>query len=298
MSFFVTARQQPGRDAIARRGWLAAHKWLLLRRTSQLSLLALFIAGPALFAASGVWVLKGNLAGSLLFDTVPMTDWFVALQSLAAGHWPQLTAWLGLAVVVGAYLIVGGRSYCSWVCPVNVVSDAAAWARRRIGLKTGRTPSKALRYWLLATVLVVSAATGTLAWELINPVSLTHRALIFGAGGLAGLASLILAGVFAYDLLIASRGWCGSLCPMGAAYSLLGHRSLVRVAATERSRCNDCMDCFAVCPEPQVIRPALKGDGSPVIRAAACTNCARCVDVCGQDVFRVTHRFEPRREPS
>lgn len=294
MSFFVTSREQPGRDAIARRGWLAAHKWLLLRRASQLAILGLFIAGPALALATGVWVLKGNLSGSLLLDTVPMTDWFVALQSLAAGHWPQRTAWLGLAVVVGLYLVVGGRSYCSWVCPVNLVTDAAAWTRRRIGLKTGRTPPKALRYWLLATVLLVAFATGTLAWELVNPVSLTHRALIFGAG----IGGLVVAGIFAYDLFIASRGWCGSLCPMGAAYSLLGHGALLRVAATERSRCNDCMDCFAVCPEPQVIRPALKGNGSPVIRAAACTNCARCVDVCGQDVFRVTHRFEPRRETS
>jgi len=294
MSFFVASKQMPGREAIAKRGWLAAHKWLLLRRLSQLTILGLFIAGPALAVVSGVWVLKGNLAGSRLLGTVPMTDFFVALQSLAAGHWPHLTAWIGLAVVLGLYLLAGGRAYCSWVCPINPVTDAAAWLRRRIGLKTGRTPPKALRYWLLAAVLIASALTGTLVWELVNPVSLFHRTLIFG--GLAGL--WVVAGIFCYDLILASRGWCGFVCPMGAAYSLLGHGALLRVAAPARRRCNDCMDCFAVCPEPQVIRPALKGDGSPVIRAAACTTCARCVDVCGQDVFRVTHRFDTRREPS
>lgn len=294
MSFFVTSKAAPGREAIARRGWLAAHKWLLLRRLSQLTVLGLFIAGPALALATGIWVLKGNLSGSQLLGVVPMTDFFVGLQTLAAGHWPHLTAWLGLAVVVGFYLVVGGRAYCGWVCPINPVTDAAAWLRRRIGLKTGRTPPKALRYWLLAAVLVANGLTGALVWELVNPVSLFHRSLIFG--GLTGL--LVVGGIFAYDLVLASRGWCGFVCPMGAAYSLLGKGALLRVAAPARSRCNDCMDCFAVCPEPQVIRPALKGDGSPVIRAAACTNCARCVDVCGQDVFRVTHRFDTRREPS
>ncbi|HAY28250.1 MAG TPA: quinol dehydrogenase ferredoxin subunit NapH, partial [Candidatus Accumulibacter sp.] len=41
--------------------------------------------------------------------------------------------------------------------------------------------------------------------------------------------------------------------------------------ASKRAACNDCMDCFEVCPEPQVIRPALKGAGKgigPVILAA------------------------------
>ena len=51
---------------------------------------------------------------------------------------------------------------------------------------------------------------------------------------------------------------------------------------------------FEVCPEPQVIRPALKGADKglgPVILAANCTNCGRCVDVCGKDVFRFDLRF-------
>jgi cytochrome c-type protein NapB len=51
---------------------------------------------------------------------------------------------------------------------------------------------------------------------------------------------------------------------VGAFYSLIGKVSLVKTAAVQRAACNDCMDCFVVCPEPQVIRPALKGvDGAP-----------------------------------
>jgi ferredoxin-type protein NapH len=59
------------------------------------------------------------------------------------------------------------------------------------------------------------------------------------------------------------------------------------------------MDCFAVCPEPQVIRPALKGEAKgvgPVILAPACTNCGRCIDVCAKDVFRFGLRHAGRGE--
>mgnify|MGYP000609044475 CR=1 FL=1 len=142
--------------------------------------------------------------------------------------------------------------------------------------------------------IVASALTGTLAWEWVNPVSLLHRGLIFGMGG--GL--FVVAGIFLYDLLVASRGWCGHLCPMGAFYGLLGKKALVRISASRRSACDDCMDCFAVCPEPQVIRPALKkaGQESPLILASDCTTCGRCIDVCDKQVFKMTHRFDQRSE--
>lgn len=277
--------------AIATRRKLALpHKWLVLRRISQLGTLALFLAGPL----AGVWILKGNLSSSVILDAVPLTDPFVLLQSLVAGHLPETTALLGAAIVLAFYLAVGGRVYCSWVCPVNIVTDTAAWLRRRLGLKAGRAPLRSLRLWVLAASLAASLATGTIAWELVNPVSMFHRGLIFGMG----LAWAVVAAVFLYDLLVAPRGWCGHVCPMGAFYGLLGRSALIRVSASARKRCDDCMDCFAVCPEPQVIRPALKGspESSPIIRASACTNCGRCIDVCSKDVFRFTHRFDDSKE--
>ena len=276
-----------GRDASGR-SWFARNRWLLLRRLGQLAILALFLAGPWF----GVWVLKGNLSASLIFDTIPLSDPLLALQSMVAGHWPYKTALIGAAIVLVFYLLVGGRVFCSWVCPVNVVTDAAAWSRRKLGIKTGRAPDASTRYWLLGGILLATAISGVLVWEWVNPVSLLHRALIFGLWG----SLLAIAGIFAYDLLIASRGWCGHLCPVGAFYGLLGRTALVRVSAAQRSACDDCMDCFVVCPEPQVIRPALKqaGQTHPLILSGDCTNCGRCIDVCDRQVFKMTHRFDPR----
>jgi ferredoxin-type protein NapH len=100
--------------------------------------------------------------------------------------------------------------------------------------------------------------------------------------------------VFMLDLFVSKRAWCGSLCPVGAFYSLLGHAGLLRVSASRRAACDDCMDCYIVCPEPQVIKPALKeipaGTG-PLILSSQCTNCGRCIDVCAEDVFHFDTRF-------
>ena len=276
-------------SAIPRAFW-PRQKWLLLRRLAQALVLLAVLSGPWF----GVWVLQGNLSASLLFDTVPLTDPFQFVQQLAARHWPYTTAITGAVILLAFYLLVGGRVFCSWVCPVNVVTDAAAWSRRRLGIKTGRAPDSNTRYWLLGGVLIAAAASGALVWEWVNPVTYVQRSLIFGLTGGVWLAL----GIFLYDLLVAGRGWCGHLCPMGAFYGLLGRTALLRVSAAKRSACNDCMDCFTVCPEPQVIRPALKqvGQQSPIILSGECTACGRCIDVCDLEVFKMTHRFDQRSE--
>lgn len=282
-------RRPVGSDAIAARGRLGAMRWLVARRVTQLAVLALFLAGPWF----GVWIARGDLAASRILDMIPMTDPLVIAQSLAAGHWPRSSAWIGAAIVVALYALVGGRSYCAWVCPMNAVTDGAGWLRRRLGLRAGVTLPRTIRHWLLPALLAASAATGTLAWEFVNPVSILGRGLVFGLG--MG-ASVIVALVFLFDLLVTPRGFCGHVCPMGAAYGLIGRICITRVAATRREACTDCGDCLQVCPEPQVIKPALKGvhGSSPVILSGDCTNCGRCIDICAPQVFRFTHRSDRR----
>ena len=73
----VVAR--PGHEAVEVKGWLRAHKWLLLRRASQLGILALFLVGPWL----GWWIVKGNLASSLTLGVLPLTDPFLIAQQFA-----------------------------------------------------------------------------------------------------------------------------------------------------------------------------------------------------------------------
>jgi ferredoxin-type protein NapH len=276
---------RPGAEAIVEKGWLAAHKWLLLRRASQIGILLLFLVGPWF----KLWIVKGNLNYSYTLDFLPLADPYLLLQSLLSGQGPEKLALIGVVIVLLFYLLVGGRSYCAWVCPVNLVTDAANWLRARLGLKGGAHLSRATRYWILVMTLIAAALSGTLVWEMVNPVSMLHRGLFYGLG----LAWAVILAVFLFDLFVMRHGWCGHLCPVGAFYSLIGKLALTRVKLPARAACNDCMDCFAVCPEQQVIRPALKGiEGAPpVILDANCTNCGRCIDVCSKQVFAIGSRF-------
>jgi ferredoxin-type protein NapH len=288
----TTPVESLGKEAIKVKGWFRAYKWLLMRRLSQLSILMLFLAGPWF----GVWMVKGNMVSSLTVDVLPLTDPFVLLQSFLAGHVMQSTAIIGALIVLAFYALVGGRVYCSWVCPVNIITDMAEWLRRKLGLGVAKKVSNRIRYWLLGLSLVLAMLTGMLAWELINPVSIINRGLVFGMG----FAWLMVLAIFIFDAFISSRAWCGHLCPVGAFYSLLGHGSLLRVNASLRNECDDCMECYAVCPEPKVIIPVLKGrnaqkhigkDAGTIIMSSNCTNCGRCIDICGKEVFSFDHRF-------
>ncbi len=281
-----------GADAIAEKGWLVAHRWLILRRLVQFGLLGLFLLGPL----AGVWIVKGNLNYSLTLGVLPLSDPYVMLQSVLTGHVPESQGLIGTAIVLVFYALIGGRAFCAWVCPINPLTDAASGLRRRLHIKGGAQLSRDTRYWILGLSLVLSAVGGSIAWEWINPVSMLHRGLLFGMGA----AWTIVLGIFLLELFVSKNGWCGRLCPVGAFYNLLGRFSLLCVSASQRTACNDCMDCFEVCPELQVIRPALKGAEKgvgPVILDANCTNCGRCIDVCSKDVFNFDLRFNNPAPP-
>ncbi|RLA05603.1 MAG: quinol dehydrogenase ferredoxin subunit NapH [Gammaproteobacteria bacterium] len=266
------------------RNGLQRNKWLILRRITQLSIQLLFLLGPWF----GIWWMKGNLAASEFLGTVPLSDPFVFAQLIASGFWPSSSLIIGFLLVVTLYAIVGGRVYCSWVCPVNIVTDTARWLRRKLGIRKSTSVPKNTRYWLLFMILLMTAASGSLIWELVNPVTMVTRGLVFGMG----TAWYLLIAIFFYDLLISKNGWCGQLCPMGAAYALIGKVSLLKVDAINRIDCDDCMDCYHVCPEPQVLKPVLLGNAaSSIIKPSECNNCGRCIDICSKKVFKFSNKL-------
>jgi ferredoxin-type protein NapH len=266
------------------RSFLQRYKWLLLRRFTQITVQVLFLIGPWF----GIWWFKGNLTANELFDTVPLSDPFVFIQLIASGFWPSMTLITGFLIVIAFYMLVGGRIFCSWICPVNIITDAASWLRRKLKIRKSTSVSKNTRYWLLAMLLLMTAISGSMIWEMINPVTIVTRGLIFGMGS----AWYLLIAIFLFDLLISKNGWCGQLCPMGATYALIGKVSLTKINAINRDDCDNCRDCYHVCPEPQVLTPVLKGETmTTIITPSECNNCGRCIDVCAKQVFKFSSKF-------
>ncbi|HCH5919457.1 TPA: quinol dehydrogenase ferredoxin subunit NapH [Vibrio parahaemolyticus] len=272
--------QNAGKEAVEKLGWWRAHRFLILRRLCQLTIIALFMAGPTL------GVLTGNLSSSMLLDTVPLSDPLIVLQALATGHIPEFNALLGVVIVVVFYAILAPRAFCAWVCPLNIVTDLAAWLRRRFNIKASYRWSPAIRYWLIPVLMLGSALSGAILWTWLDPVAALHRGLVFGMG--AGWVLIAL--VFVLDLLLVEHGWCGHLCPLGATYGVIGRKSLLRVTAVRREDCTKCMDCFYVCPEPEVLRQPLK-EGDRRVMDQNCISCGRCLDVCPEHVFEFKNRL-------
>lgn len=270
----------------ALRLFVAGNRWLLARRGTQVATLALFLLGPW----AGWWWVQGTFAASTWFDTVLLLDPYVLAQLLAGGHAPAAAAVSGSLAVLGFYAAIGGRAYCAWFCPVNLVADAAAWLRAALDVRGGWHPPRPLRRWILFMTLVVSGITGAAAWEWVNPVTLLQRSLLFDAGH----AWIVIVALFLLDVFFSARCWCGRLCPVGAFYGLVGSVSPVRVVAEQRATCTDCGACFRHCPEPQVIGPVLKMPGSsPVpVMSGDCTRCGRCIDVCPAGIFKLRSHIQ------
>ena len=184
----------PGREAVQTKGWLQANRWLLLRRISQLGTLGLFLAGPL----TGIWIIRGTLSASEVLGFLPLTDPLIMLQSLAAGHPATSTAVIGVLIVAVFYALIGGGVFCAWVCPVNLLTDAAAWLNRRLGLKKGLQLNKSTRYWFMAAILLLSALSGSIVWEWLNPVTMLQRGMLFGMG----MGWTLIAAIFVFDVFM------------------------------------------------------------------------------------------------
>jgi ferredoxin-type protein NapH len=253
-------------------------KYLLLRRVTQIGLLVLYFGANAY----GWHILEGTFGSSLLFGVIPLADPYTTLQVLATGFVLGTDVLLGAVIITLFYFVVGGRAFCSWVCPINMVTDLANWLRRKLNLDKEEVNYRFLkrnaRYWLMVLGLIVSAVVGVAAFEVLSPITIMQRGIIFGFG--AGISVVIA--IFLFDLFGVKNGWFGHLCPLGAGYSLIGSASLIRVEH-DHEACTSCMECKVVCPENQVLHMINKESIS--VTDGECTNCGRCIDVCNDDAL-------------
>lgn len=249
----------------------------MARRVSQISILVLYFSANAY----GLSILKGNLSASLLFETIPLSDPFAVLQMFAAGAVVAMDAIIGALIIGLFYMIIVGRAFCSWVCPVNMVTDLANWLRRVLYLDKIEKKvwlGRNVRYWILGLTFIISAISAVAAFELVSPIAMLHRGIIFGIG--MGFAAVL--SIFFFDLFAVKNGWCGHLCPLGGFYSVISSKSLLRVKHNQPN-CTLCMKCKDVCPEKQVL--FIVGKRSGDIASGECINCGRCIEVCEDDAL-------------
>lgn len=136
-----------------------------------------------------------------------------------------------------------------------------------------------LRYWVLIIVIVLSLILGFAVFEMVSPIGILHRNIVFGIG--ASLFAVLA--VFLFDLVARPLSFCHHICPLGAFYSLVSRPRILKVYHIKEN-CTQCNKCFAVCPEKQVLSTV--GVQSKTILSGECTNCGRCIEVCDDNALK------------
>lgn len=257
-------------------------RYLISRRLTQIVIMTLYVVAHLY----GFKILEGNLSSSLVLGSVPLSDPFAVLQMFVAGSVITLDIFIGALIITLFYALFGGRAFCAWVCPMNIVTDLANYLRKKLGISAVQKRvymSREIRYWVFGLTLLLSFLMGLTAFEFVSPIAILHRGLVFGMG--FGMAVVLI--IFFFDLLVHENAWCGYVCPLGAFYSLIGRFSLLRVRYSVE-KCTECMKCKDVCPEKEVLFMVSKS--SETVKMGECTNCARCIEVCEDDALNFSIR--------
>ena len=304
------ARLQPP-DVVLRR----ARRYQWLRRCS-LSVSLLFVVGLPLWQLRAAAAASGGLTGGGAWGWLaaalglparpPSVVGAPAAVSLFRLEFLDPLLLLGVAVAHGLrgelllvalpaliLVVLLGRFFCGWVCPyvpLLAASNALRWLLGRAGLAPPdiRLPRRTSLAVLLA-VLAATAVLGTQVPPLLYPPSLigreAFRAIFFGS---FGAGALVVGAAFAFDSFVSRAGFCCSVCPGGALFTLLAAVSPFGVRR-DASRCTDCTVCDVVCNLGQ--RPMSDR------LDAGCERCGKCVSACPTGALHLGPTRHPASGP-
>ena len=247
--------------------------------------------------AIDIQVLEGTLNGSR-FLGFHMIDIFTTMQLYLATFELPINVIIGTVTILIFYTLVGGRSYCSWVCPYGLLSEIGEKIHNTLVNKNiikERTFDHRVRHIFWGIFLILSFTSGYLVFETFNVVGILSRMIAYGWS----LAAVWVVIVFAFEVFYSRRAWCTYICPIGTTYGYIGKASPLKIEWNDN--CDHCMVCHDVCFENQVLEITKakydqqreeKGIKRKYVTGADCTLCGRCVDVCHQDALSFEFRLK------
>jgi ferredoxin-type protein NapH len=243
---------------------------------------AVLIGVNLLFGVSfwlDIQVLEGSLTASRLLGFHLADVYSSGLVMLAGGHL-AVNLLIGAGTVGLFWALVGGRAFCSWVCPYHLVAELAEKLHVRLaarGLVSDHAFHRGVRALLWLAFTGLAWLTGQTLFLTLNPIGVLSRALVYGPSLALAWVALLLA----FEVAYSRRAWCRYACPIGLTLGLLGARAPVRIRY-DLDSCAHEGECRKVCEVPHVLDVTIKGRASePSLDIGPdCTRCGLCVDVC------------------
>ncbi len=250
-------------------------KWRNRRWASLLIVNLMFVASFYF----DVQLVEGAMTASRVFG-FHLAELNSTLQVALAFKIVFINLFIGAATVLILWWLLGGRTFCSWVCPYHFLSEMA----EKIHLYLAKQAivrdfplHRGTRTVLYVVFTVLAFGSGYTVFESISPTGIVSRALIYGPG----LALIWVAGLLLIEVFFIRRGWCRYICPIGLTYGIVGTTSPVHVKY-ELENCTHEGACRHVCLVPHVLEITKKSYAPDVSMAIGpdCTRCGMCVDVC------------------
>ena len=243
-------------------------------------------------------------------DAILVTQFGPGLLRLTSG---LFLGTLAAVVLIAVATLLFGRIYCSVLCPLGILQDGIAFLAQRIKGKAHR------RYRFMDTRPVKYGVFLCVALLALAGVMLPLIALLPSSNFFAFISNVILrlvcttdpkvgapsyycvnppAAAFCFSLcvfalvaaLAAWRGrvYCNTLCPVGAALSLLGRAPLWRITLSQ-DMCVCCGMCEAACKGG-----AISAKKKSVL-AENCVMCFNCIPACKRGGVKL--EFRPKDAP-
>ena len=193
---------------------------------------------------------------------------------------------IGVVTIFGVWWVLGGRTFCSWVCPYHLLGEWAEMLHVRLVKKKiikNHTFDRRARTLLWLTFALLAFVTSYTVYETISPTGILSRALIYGPGlALAWELALLL-----FEIFYSRRAWCRYACPIGLTYGLVGATSPLKVT----HNVGEVFQRRCLPPGMHGAARAQQHDQGPGNKevstdlGADCTRCGLCLDVCPTDAL-------------
>lgn len=243
---------------------------------------------------------NGSLIASNLLG-INLIDPLAFVELLVAGFSITLTSLFALLIVILFYYLIGGRTFCSFICPVHLLSEITGYLNKKVAIFKLSSSIK-WKYYLLAIVVVVSFITSIPFFTTYSPIGAMSRELsemfskqtpestmtFVSFNGISWTILLIFS-IFIFELLISSNIWCRALCPVGASYSLIGKYSPTKIKI-DHDKCVQCDECFEVCMVKEVLDDPVYREKNNVIKGD-CSRCLNCIDACPENALSLSFNF-------
>jgi ferredoxin-type protein NapH len=226
-----------------------------------------------------IQLVEGSLTASR-FLGFHMADIYSSFLVALAQHHIPINLVIGAVTIFLLWGLIGGRAYCSWVCPYHLVAEWAEMLHLKLadrGIVFDHPMHRGIRSIMWVVFALLALVSGQTLFLTLNPIGILSRATIYGPS----LALLWVLLLLAFEVVYARRAWCRYVCPIGLTYGAIGAFAPVRIEY-KLEACAHEGECRKVCEVPHVLDLTIKGraEDSRVDVGPDCTRCGLCVDIC------------------